>query len=249
VTADASLLAGAWVCAGLTICLYSFLYKDNPLFKIAEHLYLGAGMGWLFQLTLFNVWKLKIWEPLCTGDFSPVLPALLGLSLVAQRWQRFAWISRYGFAFLMGYGAGLAIPTSIASNFMAQLQGTAEPFLPGSAAYASLPALCNALFLLLGFLCVLSRFFFTFGSGGMGKASAAGGYVLMLYFGASFGSAVAGRFSMLYGRFAQLHEYSGPQYLYAVPVLLLASVLFFILTRARPPGRGQKDRPRFLARP
>lgn len=232
-TADLSLLSGAWVCAGLTICLYSFLYRDNPLFKIAEHLYLGAGMGWLFQLTLFNVWKLKIFEPLAGGDMSPVLPALLGLSLVAQRWRRFAWISRYGFAFLMGYGAGLAIPTSIASNFMAQLQGTIEPFLPGSAAYSSFTALFNAVFLAAGFLCVLSRFFFTFGKGGMGKASAAGGYILMLYFGASFGSAVAGRFSMLYGRFAQLHEYSGPQYLYAVPVLLLGAALFFLYPRLR----------------
>ncbi|HOX23166.1 MAG TPA: hypothetical protein PLL10_06855, partial [Elusimicrobiales bacterium] len=85
---EASMVIGAWVCTGLTLFLYSFLYKDNPLFRIAEHLYLGAGMGWLFQLTFFNVWNLKIWQPLSCGDLSPLLPALLGLSLVTQRFER-----------------------------------------------------------------------------------------------------------------------------------------------------------------
>ena len=227
-TADASLLAGAWVCAGLTLFLYSFLYRDNPLFKIAEHLYLGAGMGWLFQLTLFNVWKLKIWQPLCAGDLSPVLPALLGISLVAQRFQRFAWLSRYGFAFLMGYGAGLAVPTAIASNFLSQLHGTIEPFASG----ASGAALLNAALVAFGLLCVLCRFFFSLGehSRALGRASVVGSYVLMVYFGASFGNAVMGRFSMLYGRFEELRRYSGAEYFYAVPVLAVA-VAFFLARR------------------
>ena len=47
---DTVLIAGAWISAGLTIFLFSFLYKDNPFFKVAEHLYLGAGMGWWFQV-------------------------------------------------------------------------------------------------------------------------------------------------------------------------------------------------------
>ena len=40
-----SIILGGWVSVGLTIFLFSFLYKDNPLFKFAEHLYLGAGMS------------------------------------------------------------------------------------------------------------------------------------------------------------------------------------------------------------
>ncbi len=27
---------GAWVATGLTLFIFSFLYKDNPLFKLAE---------------------------------------------------------------------------------------------------------------------------------------------------------------------------------------------------------------------
>ena len=64
------MIAGAWLSAGLTIAIFSFLYKDNPFFKIAEHLYLGAGMGWLFQVSVFSVWGPKIWTPVSHGDLN-----------------------------------------------------------------------------------------------------------------------------------------------------------------------------------
>ena len=39
-------LIGAWVFVGLTLLIFSFLYKDNPLFKIGEHLYVGISVGY-----------------------------------------------------------------------------------------------------------------------------------------------------------------------------------------------------------
>ena len=32
--------------AGITLSLYSFLYKDNPLFKFAENLYVGVAAAY-----------------------------------------------------------------------------------------------------------------------------------------------------------------------------------------------------------
>ena len=40
------IVLGAWVATGLTLFIFSFLYKDNPLFKIAEHLYVGVSLGY-----------------------------------------------------------------------------------------------------------------------------------------------------------------------------------------------------------
>jgi hypothetical protein len=31
---------GVWIAAGLTLFMLSFIYKDNPLFRFGEHLYL-----------------------------------------------------------------------------------------------------------------------------------------------------------------------------------------------------------------
>ena len=35
-------IISAWVFVLLTLCIFSFLYKDNPFYKAAEHLYVGA---------------------------------------------------------------------------------------------------------------------------------------------------------------------------------------------------------------
>lgn len=55
---------GAWVAVALTFGLYSFLYKDNPVFKVCEHVYLGAGMGYLLVSVFFTVVQPKLVEPL-----------------------------------------------------------------------------------------------------------------------------------------------------------------------------------------
>ena len=39
---------GVIVGAGLTLLIYSFLYKDNPLFKFAEHIYVGVAAAYIF---------------------------------------------------------------------------------------------------------------------------------------------------------------------------------------------------------
>jgi hypothetical protein len=35
-------IMGAWLVVLLTLCIFSFLYKDNPFYKAAAHLYVGV---------------------------------------------------------------------------------------------------------------------------------------------------------------------------------------------------------------
>ena len=35
----------------LTICVFSFLWKDNPLYKFAEHLVVGVSAGYFARLS------------------------------------------------------------------------------------------------------------------------------------------------------------------------------------------------------
>ena len=42
-----STILGAWVAAFLTIGIFSYLYKDNPFYKAAEHLFVGVSAGYL----------------------------------------------------------------------------------------------------------------------------------------------------------------------------------------------------------
>ena len=226
------MVLGAWIAVGLTLFLYSFLYKDNPLFKVAEHLYLGVGMGWLFQQTVFSVWIPKVYEPLSHGNLSPLVPFLLGLSLIAQFFPKISWVSRYGFTFLMGYGAGLAIPVSLATDFVAQIEGSIRPLFAAGAPFTMAAAWqgFNALLVAGGLVCVLCYFFFSVEhKGAIKKASDVGIYFLMLYFGATFGNTVMGRFSLLYGRFDDLYKFSASGYYYATPILISAVIGFYFV--------------------
>ncbi len=222
------LIAGAWVSAGLTIFLFSFLYKDNPFFKIAEHLYLGAGMGWWFQVYLYNIWKPKVFEPLAGGDYFVLIPALLGLSLVTQFIPKISWISRYGFTFMMGYGAGLAIPATLSTDFMSQIAGTIKPF----SLMASMSGfdILNALIVAAGTICVLFYFFFSVEhKGSVKKISNIGIYFLMIYFGAAFGNTVMARFSLLYGRFDDLNASAAASNFFATQIILAAMAAYFLI--------------------
>ncbi len=227
------IIIGGWFAAGLTIFMFSFLYKDNPFFKIAEHLYLGAGMGWLFQVSLYDVWIPQVWDPIMQGKLLVIVPALLGLSLVAQFFPKISWVSRYGFTFVMGYGAGLAIPAVLSTDFMSQVAGTIEPIFKIGGTFNTVSAWTsafNAFFIFFGLICVLFYFFFSVEHKGMvKKASTVGIYFLMLYFGAVFGNTVMGRFSLLYGRFDDLYFYSSSKYFYASQIIALALVIYFII--------------------
>ena len=45
---------GVWVAAGLTLMMFSFIYRDNVLFKIGEHLYLGLSVGYFINVQYWS---------------------------------------------------------------------------------------------------------------------------------------------------------------------------------------------------
>ncbi len=45
---------GAWLVVLLTLCIFSFLYKDNPFYKAAEHLYVGVSAGYVAVISFWQ---------------------------------------------------------------------------------------------------------------------------------------------------------------------------------------------------
>ena len=62
-----SAIIGAWVAAFLTIGIFSYLYKDNPFYKAAEHLFVGVSAGYLLSL--------GFWTQLQPNLFGRLFPA------------------------------------------------------------------------------------------------------------------------------------------------------------------------------
>ena len=236
-------IVGAWVATGLTLFILTFLYQDNPLFKLAEHLYVGVSVGYAIVKTYDTVVIRLIYEPMVKqGDWSLLIPLAIGALMLTRYVPKAAWMSRIAFAFVVGVGSGLAIPRVISSYILKQIEDTVRPLLSlatgGSATFSySLldPASnLNAIVLLIGVVSVLFYFFFSVEHTGPGKIVARTGIIfLMIAFGAAFGYTVMARMSLLIGRLTDLIEYSRPQYERATWWLLALTIATLIAFRVR----------------
>ena len=45
-----SAILGAWIAAFLTLGIFSYLYRDNPFYKIAEHVFVGVSAAYVCLL-------------------------------------------------------------------------------------------------------------------------------------------------------------------------------------------------------
>ena len=242
-------IIGAWVATGLTLFIFTFLYEDNPIFKLAEHLYVGISVGYTIVKAYDTVIVHLIYVPMIKeGDWSLLVPVGLGLLMLARYMPKAAWLSRYAFAFIVGVGSGLAIPRTISSFILKQVEDTIRPLvtlLPdgGVTFTASLlnPASnLNAIILLVGVVSVLFYFFFSLEHTGPLKTAARTGILfLMIAFGAAFGYTVMARMSLLIGRFTDLIEFTGPAYgrptLWLIPLVVGALILWSSRRRQAPP--------------
>ena len=217
-------LIGAWVATGLSLFMYSFLYKDNPFFKLGEHIYVGASIGYTLAITYDEVMVKKLYVPMVQqGKWWLVVPALLGLLMLARFISPIAWLSRISFAFILGISSGVAIPRQISSYILQQVQGTLKPLVTVGAGGGSwvIFAGLNTLLVLVGVVSVLFYFFFSIEHTGIVRRVARVGiYFLMVSFGAAFGYTVMARMSLLIGRFDELMLYASADYGYATLVLL-----------------------------
>lgn len=225
---SADVVIGAWVAVALSLCMYSFLYKDNPFFKFGEHVFVGISVGYLIIITYYQVMANKLYIPMTQqGKWWLLLPAFLGLLLLARFIPSIAWLSRIAFAFLLGISSGLAIPRQISSFILKQVEGTLKPLVTvgeGGIVWMTWAGL-NALLVLVGVVSVLFYFFFSLEhTGAVRRVARVGIYFLMVSFGAAFGYTVMARMSLLIGRFDELTVYASASYGYATPILLVAMI-------------------------
>jgi hypothetical protein len=223
-----SVLFGVWIAVGLSLFIYTFLYKDNPFFKLAEHIFVGVSVGYLLTITHYEVMVKKLYTPMVQqGNGWLIIPTVLGFFMLAHLIPRMTWLSRLTFAFVLGMSSGVAIPRIISSFILQQVQGTIKPLVTvGDSGLAFTLANLNSLLILIGVVSVLFYFFFSIEhTGAVRRVARIGIYFLMVSFGAAFGYTVMARMSLLIGRFDELIMYSSAAYGYATLVLLVAVVI------------------------
>jgi hypothetical protein len=204
-----------WLGALLTLMIMSFLYRDNPFYKFAEHLFVGVSAAyWMVQgvwQTLLPNMLFKIHPPLArsvlpaVADAEPelhyILPGVFGLLMLARLVPRIGWLSRWALAFVVGTTAGYNFVRYLQSDFMPQVAATLQPLLVFQGGNLNIGATISHTVLVIGVIAGLVYFFFSKEHrGAFGAASKVGIWVLLVAFGASFGYTVMARISLLMGR-------------------------------------------------
>ncbi len=211
---------GIWLGALLTLCVFSFLWRDNPLYKFAEHLFVGVSAGYYIVLNYWTVIHANLVRPLLAafggqaaggpwhasqGDYRAwlVIPAILGVLLFTRLFSRFDWPSRWSLAVILGVYAGLKTTGFAQGDLVAQVQASLQSlWIPGH-----LWASANAILFTVGLLTSLLYFYYSREHKGvLGGVSRIGVWFLMLSFGAGYGYTVMSRVSLLIGRFQYLVE-------------------------------------------
>ena len=213
---------GIWVAAFLTLCIYSFLYRDNPFYRFAEHLFVGISVGYGIVIAIHQGIIPLAWEPLSEAmsalwtvirgqatletinalwGLIKIIPIAIGLLFFARLSPRHTWLIRYPIAILIGFGAGIAIPNVLQANIFAQTRGTIEPFAAINAGTLSTLDIFGAILIVIGVICTLTYFFFSVEHRGPINWLSKGGIAfLMVGFGAAFGNTVMGRLALMIHR-------------------------------------------------
>ena len=118
---------GSWLGIFLTICILSFLYGDNPFYKLAEHLFVGVSIGYIVIVQLkSNMW-VKVERGLGPIDLIPL--AFVALMFAKLASAKLAWLGRFPLAFVVALFAGQSIVGLVGSDLGDQMKAAARPLV------------------------------------------------------------------------------------------------------------------------
>jgi hypothetical protein len=208
---------GIWTAALLTLAIMSFLYRDNPFYKVAESLLVGVSAAYWMVVGFWDVLIPNLFGKLWPGWiqswampgmapvhdeywFAYIIPLGLGVMLLWRLSPRGSWIGLWPLAFTIGATAGLRLVAYFQADFLSQIRSSviSVPFYKDSQSPIDWERTIENVVLLTGTLACLAYFLFSFEHKGViGRVSKVGVWVLMITFGAGFGYTVMGRIALL----------------------------------------------------
>jgi len=204
---------GIWIAAFFTLFILSFLYKDNPLYKIAESVVVGVSAAYWMVVGFWTTIVPNLLGKLSPGwikswampgletkaEFLYLVPLIMGVMLLWRLAPKGTWISRWPLAFIIGTTAGIRLIGFLHADFLGQIRNTIMSLVVATPdiGFDFWNSLKNIV-IVIGVLCTIVYFFFSIEHKGyVGKTAKLGIWFLMVTFGAAFGYTVMGRIALL----------------------------------------------------
>ncbi len=212
----------------VTVGLFSVLYKENKFYRFCEHLFLGLAAGWaavaIWTESLHTIWYDKMMgtvdelgKPSAPGQWAYAALLPIGFMSYMVFSKKHNWMARIPLGIVLGVWSGQQIQSYFDTYGpqvragMKPIIGTSGFLVPGAGSgidpqviaanvYWS-QAISNFLFMFT-LVSVLSYFLFSFDVKNkiIMKVNIMGRYLLMIGFGAIFGSTVMMRFTLVIDR-------------------------------------------------
>jgi hypothetical protein len=192
----------------LTIMVLSRIAGDNPLFRIAQYLFVGVSLGLALVVAYHQVLTPMVRTIGSSTDRAIMygIPLVLGVLFLPRitRRQEISWLANIPLALIFGVGAALALGGAIIGTLMPQILDTSNRPLTGDG-----PQIAGAIVLALGTVLTLGSFYYTAPAEGprariLAPIAAVGHWLLMIAFGFFFASAVQSYMSALIDRLGPL---------------------------------------------
>ncbi len=118
-------LIGLFIGLILTLFIYSYLLRDNPLYRLAVHILVGVSAAYaaivLIQQVLLPVFNLVRENPSSSDTLLWLIPALLAILLLLKRLPAVSWLGNGTVALLVGVGAAVALLGAIKGTLWPQV--------------------------------------------------------------------------------------------------------------------------------
>lgn len=201
-----------------TLAIFSFLIRENVFYRFFEHLFIGIASGLGIILSIKNFLWPKILVPLLgldivtypdgtlSGEYNPwvllyIAPMLFGLLYYFLYSTRYAWLAKIVIGFTLGMSGGLAFKAFF-NGMMPQLVKSFKPLVVFQQGVFDVWASIENVVFVFTLLAVMYYFFVSLRvrPAVLESFGKSGRWLMMICFGAFFGSTVMARMALLVER-------------------------------------------------
>ncbi|NTV35608.1 MAG: hypothetical protein HGA53_01510 [Anaerolineaceae bacterium] len=132
-----------WTLIGflLTLLVFSYLFGDNPLFRLVSYIFVGVVAGYVFVLVTYQIMIPHLITPLLessgTDQLLAFVPLLLSGLMLTKLSPKFSRLGNLPMAYLVGAGAAIIVGGAVTGTLIRQVGATINLFdLGGSTAPA-----------------------------------------------------------------------------------------------------------------
>ena len=119
-----------WIGVLVTIGFWSYLYKENPLFRVVEFTFIGFATAHATVMAITELKKNLVAPIVNKSNYILLVPTVLGLLLYTRYSKDLRFLERFPISIMVGIGTGVAVMAMVRAQLLAQIQQTIQPGKP-----------------------------------------------------------------------------------------------------------------------